>query len=87
MFDTPDATASSLVDERQHLFGLGLGNRQEAGAEPGSGEDGLADALFQSRASGRASYFRVFSRRNEVWTSRTRQVSIRQLVRCFTTAC
>ena len=31
-----------LVDDRQHLLGLGLGGRQEAGAEAGGGDDGLA---------------------------------------------
>ena len=33
-----------LVDEREHLLGLGLGGGQEAGAPAGGGEDGLADA-------------------------------------------
>ena len=32
-----------LVDERQHLLGLRLGGGQEARAEAGGGEDGLAD--------------------------------------------
>jgi hypothetical protein len=32
-----------LVDEGQHLFRLRLGRRQEAGAEAGGGEHGLAD--------------------------------------------
>ena len=30
-----------LVDDRQHLLGLGLGGRQEPGAEAGGGDDGL----------------------------------------------
>ena len=33
-----------LVDERQHFFRLRLGRRQEAGAEPGGGKDGFANA-------------------------------------------
>ena len=33
-----------LVDERQHLLGLGLGGREEAGAPAGGGEDGLSNA-------------------------------------------
>ena len=32
-----------LVDERQHLLGLGLGGRQEAGAQTRDGKDGLAN--------------------------------------------
>ena len=32
-----------LVDQRQHLFRLRLGGREEAGAEPGGGEDGFAN--------------------------------------------
>src|ERR1700694_1793126 len=32
-----------LVDQRQHLFGLGLGGRQEARAETRGGKDRLAD--------------------------------------------
>ena len=32
-----------LVDEREHLLGRRLGGREEAGAEPGGGDDGLAD--------------------------------------------
>ena len=31
-----------LVDQRQHFLRLGLGGRQEAGAESGDGQDGLA---------------------------------------------
>ena len=48
-----------LVDHRQHLLGLRLGGRQEAGAEAGGGDDGLADGgswgahAGQSRAVGR----------------------------------
>ena len=33
-----------LVDQRQHLLGLRLGRRQEAGAPAGGGEDGFSDA-------------------------------------------
>jgi len=46
----PAATASSTAywkaadDEGQHLLGLGFRGGQEAGATPGGGEDGLADA-------------------------------------------
>ena len=32
-----------LVDDRQHLLRLGLGGREEAGAQAGGGDDGLAD--------------------------------------------
>ncbi len=32
-----------LVDQRQHLFRLRFGGGQESGAEPGSGDDRLAD--------------------------------------------
>jgi hypothetical protein len=32
-----------LVDDRQHLLGLRLGGRQEAGAHAGRGDDGLPD--------------------------------------------
>ena len=31
-----------LVDQRQHLLGLRLGRREEAGAQPGRWDDGLA---------------------------------------------
>jgi hypothetical protein len=34
-----------LVDHRQHLLGLRLGGRQEAGAEAGDRKDGLGDLL------------------------------------------
>jgi hypothetical protein len=34
------------VDDGQHLLGHRLGGRQETRAEPGDGEDGLADAYF-----------------------------------------
>ena len=40
-----DVLDDRLVDEGQHLLGLGLGGGQEAGAEAGGGEDGLADPL------------------------------------------
>ena len=50
MLLTPDATRlldavldDRLVDQRQHLLGLRLGGRQEARAEAGGGEDGLAN--------------------------------------------
>ncbi len=32
-----------LVDDRQHLFGLGLGGGQKAGSQPGGGENGFAN--------------------------------------------
>ena len=38
------------VDDGQHLLGHRLGGGQEAGAEPGYGEDGLADALLSGWA-------------------------------------
>ena len=34
-----------LVDETEHLFGRGLGGRQEAGAHAGGGEDSFTDFL------------------------------------------
>src|SRR5690606_17657165 len=37
-----DVLDGRLVDDRQHLLGLRLGGGQEAGAETGSGDDGLA---------------------------------------------
>ena len=41
-----------LVHQRQHLLRLRLGGRQEAGAETGGGEDGLAHAAALTAASG-----------------------------------
>ena len=41
----PRRTGSGLVDKRQHLFGLGLGGGEEAGAEPAAGKNGFADFL------------------------------------------
>ena len=38
------------VDDRQHLLGHRLGGRQEPRAEPGYGENGLANALFSGWA-------------------------------------
>ena len=38
-----------LVDERQHLFGLCFGGRQEPRAEARGGEDGLADGVAHAR--------------------------------------
>ena len=40
-----------LVDDRQHLLGLRLGGRQEPGAEPGGGDDGLADRMCGGHAA------------------------------------
>jgi hypothetical protein len=42
-----------LVDEGQHLLGLGLGGREEPGAQPGGGDDRLADPLQSAPRSGR----------------------------------
>ena len=39
------------VDDRQHLLRHGLGGGQEARAEPGDGEHGLADAQRHSQSS------------------------------------
>ncbi len=41
------------VDDRQHLFGHGLGGGQEPGAEPGNGEDGFADEFHGLSCGGR----------------------------------
>ena len=50
MLSTPDGDGlldavldDRLVHEHQHLLRLRLGGGQEAGAEPGGGEDGLAN--------------------------------------------
>src|SRR5258706_6846998 len=49
LFDTagdcflPAVLDRRLVDQRQHLFRLRFGGGQESGAEPGSGDDRLAD--------------------------------------------
>ena len=32
-----------LIDDRQHLLGLGLGGGEEAGSQPGGGENGFAN--------------------------------------------
>src|SRR2546428_442575 len=39
-----DVLDHRLVDQRKHLFRLGLRRRQEPGAEPGGGEHGFANA-------------------------------------------
>src|SRR3989454_7224233 len=39
-----DVLDHRLVDQREHLFRLGLRRRQEPGAEPGGGEHGFANA-------------------------------------------
>ena len=39
-----------LVDEREHLLGLGLGGGEEPRAEAGGGEDGFAHPVHTSRA-------------------------------------
>ena len=39
-----------LVDQRQHLLGLRLGRREDAGAPAGGGEDGFSDAHRTSRS-------------------------------------
>ena len=40
-----DVLDRRLVDHRQHLLGLRLGGGQEAGAQPGGRDDGLAHSL------------------------------------------
>ena len=43
------------VDDGQHLLGDRLGRRQETRAQPGDGEDGLADFLQHEKSMWRAS--------------------------------
>ncbi len=49
-----------LVDQREHLFGLGFGGGQKAGAQAGGGENGFADFHGGATVVVRASSFGGF---------------------------